>query len=64
MALLRQWLASHEAEISARKLAAPAGKGGSVWDVGYGTKQEYLEAIEACRAAGMQVYADVVFNHK
>jgi alpha-amylase len=30
----------------------------------YGTKQEYLEAIEACHAAGMQVYADVVFNHK
>ncbi|AFY28639.1 alpha-amylase [Cyanobium gracile] len=127
--LLQEWLASHEAEISARKLAAPtefngtlmqwfhwysdgdgghwrrlrqeapalaragitalwlppAGKGGSVWDVGYGTydlfdlgefdqkgtvrtkygtKQEYLEAIQACRGVGIQVYADVVFNHK
>ncbi len=30
----------------------------------YGTKDEYLEAVRACQAAGMQVYADVVFNHK
>ena len=130
VALLQQWLASHEAEISARKLAAPtefngtlmqwfhwwtsegdgshwrrlkeeapalakagitalwlppAYMGGSVWDVGYGTydlfdlgefnqkgtvrtkygtKDEYLEAVKACRGARIQVYADVVFNHK
>lgn len=30
----------------------------------YGTKTEYVAAIHACRQAGMQVYADVVFNHK
>jgi len=30
----------------------------------YGTRQEYLEAVQACREAGLQVYADVVFNHK
>ena len=30
----------------------------------YGTKQEYLAAVQACRQAGLQVYADVVFNHK
>ncbi len=30
----------------------------------YGTKQEYLEAVQACRTVGIQVYADVVFNHK
>ncbi len=63
----------------------PAGKGGSVWDVGYGTydlfdlgefdqkgtvrtkygtKEEYLQAVGACQAAGIQIYADVVFNHK
>jgi alpha-amylase len=30
----------------------------------YGTKQEYLEAIGAVHAAGMQVYVDVVLNHK
>ena len=63
----------------------PATKGGSPWDVGYGTydlfdlgefnqkgsvatkygtKEEYLEAIAACKAVGIQVYADAVFNHK
>ncbi|MBN2292650.1 MAG: alpha-amylase [Pirellulales bacterium] len=30
----------------------------------YGTLDEYLQAIHAAHAAGMQVYADVVFNHK
>ena len=30
----------------------------------YGTKQEYLDAIEAIHVAGMQVYVDVVINHK
>jgi alpha-amylase len=30
----------------------------------YGTKDEYLAAVQACKQAGMQVYADVVFNHK
>lgn len=30
----------------------------------YGTKDEYVAAINAARAAKMQVYADVVFNHK
>lgn len=30
----------------------------------YGTRDAYLQAIEAAHAAGMQVYADVVFNHK
>jgi len=30
----------------------------------YGTRQEYLEAVQACREAGLQVVADVVFNHK
>ena len=30
----------------------------------YGTRQEYLQAIQAAREAGIQVYADVVFNHK
>jgi len=30
----------------------------------YGTIDEYLQAIRAAHAAGMQVYADVVFNHK
>ncbi len=30
----------------------------------YGTKADYGAAIAACRQAGMQVYADVVFNHK
>ena len=30
----------------------------------YGTRGDYLEAVQACRDAGMAVYADVVFNHK
>lgn len=30
----------------------------------YGTKDEYLAAIRAAHDAGMQVYADVVLNHK
>jgi alpha-amylase len=30
----------------------------------YGTRGEYLQAISAAHAAGIQVYADVVFNHK
>jgi alpha-amylase len=30
----------------------------------YGTKDEYLKAIEAAQKAGIQVYADVVLNHK
>lgn len=30
----------------------------------YGTAQEYLAAIKAVREAGMQVYADVVLNHR
>lgn len=30
----------------------------------YGTRDEYLAAIRAIQNAGMQVYADVVFNHK
>ncbi|MBS6398246.1 MAG: alpha-amylase [Clostridiales bacterium] len=30
----------------------------------YGTKQEYLEAVKALQDAGVQVYADMVFNHK
>lgn len=30
----------------------------------YGTKDEYIQAIEACHANHVQVYADVVFNHK
>lgn len=30
----------------------------------YGTKDEYVAAIKACRDLGMQIYADVVFNHK
>ncbi|MDO5291762.1 MAG: alpha-amylase [bacterium] len=29
----------------------------------YGTKEQYIEAIEACHKAGIQVYADVVLNH-
>lgn len=46
-----------------------------LWDLGefnqknsvrtkYGTKQEYLDAISAVHEAGMQVYVDVVLNHK
>ena len=30
----------------------------------YGTCEEYLHAIKAAQAAGLQVYADIVFNHK
>jgi len=30
----------------------------------YGTKDEYLKAIAAAQRAGIQVYADVVLNHK
>ncbi len=30
----------------------------------YGTKDEYLRAIEAVQAAGIQVYADVVLGHR
>jgi alpha-amylase len=30
----------------------------------YGTKDQYLKAIKAAQKSGIQVYADVVFNHK
>ncbi|MFM7464014.1 MAG: alpha-amylase family glycosyl hydrolase [Cyanobium sp.] len=30
----------------------------------YGTRSEFLEAVAACKAVGIQVYADAVFNHK
>lgn len=30
----------------------------------YGTRQQFLAAVMAVQAAGMQAYADVVFNHK
>jgi alpha-amylase len=30
----------------------------------YGTKDEYIAAVNAARNAGIQIYADVVFNHK
>lgn len=30
----------------------------------YGTRAQYLDAVRALRAAGMQVYADAVLNHK
>ena len=30
----------------------------------YGTKDEYVDAVKAAKEAGMQVYADVVLNHK
>ncbi len=30
----------------------------------YGTKDEYLALVKAAHAAGIQTYADVVFNHK
>ena len=29
----------------------------------YGTMKEYIEAVEACRKAGISVYTDIVFNH-
>lgn len=29
----------------------------------YGTKDEYLEAIKALQDQGLEVYADIVFNH-
>jgi alpha-amylase len=29
----------------------------------YGTKEEYIEAVKAGHAAGLQVYADIVLNH-
>ncbi len=30
----------------------------------YGTREEYLAAVRAAQDAGIQVYADIVFNHK
>lgn len=30
----------------------------------YGTKQEYLQAIKALQEAGINAYADIVFNHR
>ncbi|MGF1575426.1 MAG: alpha-amylase [Cyanophyceae cyanobacterium] len=30
----------------------------------YGTKDEYLEAIQVAQAAGIHIYADVVLNHR
>lgn len=30
----------------------------------YGTKEEYLRAIQAAKKAGIRIYADVVFNHR
>jgi alpha-amylase len=30
----------------------------------YGTKEEYLTAVRACRDLGIQVYADAVLNHR
>lgn len=30
----------------------------------YGTKDEYLAAVKACQKAGIEVYADIVLNHK
>lgn len=30
----------------------------------YGTKEQYLAAVRAAQGEGLQVYADVVFNHK
>ncbi len=30
----------------------------------YGTKQEFLDAVKAIRAAGMEAYADIVLNHR
>lgn len=30
----------------------------------YGTKEEYLRAIQAAKKAGLRIYADIVLNHK
>lgn len=30
----------------------------------YGTREEYLRAVEACHRAGMKVWADIVLNHR
>jgi alpha-amylase len=30
----------------------------------YGTKDEYIQAVQVAQAAGIRIYADVVFNHK
>ncbi|QQE63928.1 alpha-amylase [Leptolyngbya sp. BL0902] len=30
----------------------------------YGTKDEYVAAVKTCRDLGINIYADVVFNHK
>lgn len=30
----------------------------------YGTKDEYVAVVKAARDAGIQIYADIVFNHK
>jgi alpha-amylase len=30
----------------------------------YGTKQEYIDAIHAAQQAGLEIYADIVFNHR
>ncbi len=30
----------------------------------YGTKEEYIKAVKAAQAAGIQIYADTVFNHR
>lgn len=30
----------------------------------YGTRDEYIKAIQVAQAAGIHIYADVVFNHK
>ncbi len=30
----------------------------------YGTKDEYINAIQVAQSAGLHIYADVVFNHK
>jgi alpha-amylase len=30
----------------------------------YGTREEYLHAIKTTQSQGIQVYADIVFNHK
>lgn len=30
----------------------------------YGTKEEYVSAVKTARQAGLNIYADIVFNHK